>query len=53
MRKILCGFAVLMLAVGAWEASLTNEIIARVAFVSDTHVNLRTNEPGEIGRAHV
>src|ERR1039458_1128895 len=46
MNKILCGVAVLMLAVGAWGASLTNEIITRIAFVSDTHVNLRTNEPG-------
>src|ERR1017187_597563 len=46
MKKILCGVAVLMLAVGAWGASLTNEIITRTAFVSDTHVNLRTNEPG-------
>ena len=46
MKKILCGVAVLMLAVSAWGASLTNEIITRIAFVSDTHVNLRTNEPG-------
>src|ERR1039458_454270 len=46
MKKILCGFAVLMVAVGAWAGSQTNEIIARIAFVSDTHVNLRTNDPG-------
>ena len=46
MKKILCGSAVLMVAVGAWAGSQTNEIIARIAFVSDTHVNLRTNDPG-------
>jgi alkaline phosphatase D len=45
MKKILCGLAVLMAAViGGWAGSATNGIVARIAFVSDTHVNLRTNE---------
>jgi alkaline phosphatase D len=38
--------AVLLAAACAWAASLTSEFVARIAFVSDTHVNLRTNEPG-------
>jgi 3',5'-cyclic-AMP phosphodiesterase len=46
MKKILCGFAVLMLAVSAWAEAGRDEIVARIAFVSDTHVNLRTNESG-------
>ena len=46
MKKILCGFAVLMGVVTGWAASGTNAIIARIAFVSDTHINLRTNESG-------
>jgi 3',5'-cyclic AMP phosphodiesterase CpdA len=45
MKKILCGFAVLMVTVGGWAGSRTDGIVARIAFVSDTHVNLRTNEP--------
>jgi 3',5'-cyclic AMP phosphodiesterase CpdA len=44
MKKILCGFAVLMVAVGGWAAAQANEIVARIAFVSDTHVTLGTNE---------
>src|ERR1035437_10491326 len=46
MKKILCGFAVLMVVVGVWADPGTDGIVARIAFVSDTHVNLRTNEPG-------
>jgi 3',5'-cyclic AMP phosphodiesterase CpdA len=46
MKKILCGFAVLMVVVGVWAGSGTDGVVARIAFVSDTHVNLRTNEPG-------
>ena len=46
MKKILCGFALLMVAVGGWAGSKPDGIAARIAFVSDTHVNLRTNEPG-------
>ena len=44
MKRFLCGFAVLMAAVGGWAATQTNEIVARIAFVSDTHVTLATNE---------
>ena len=29
-----------------WAAPDTGAVVARVAFVSDTHLNLRTNEPG-------
>src|ERR1035437_2286489 len=46
MKKILCGFAVLMVVVGVWADPGTDGIVARIASVSDTHVNLRTNEPG-------
>src|ERR1039458_5513607 len=46
MKKILCGFAVLLLVVSVWAGSAADGIVARIAFVSDTHVNLRTNEPG-------
>ena len=35
-----------MVAVGGWAGSKPDGIAARIAFVSDTHVNLRTNEPG-------
>jgi 3',5'-cyclic AMP phosphodiesterase CpdA len=45
MKKMLCGLAVLMMAViGGWAGSTTNGIVARIAFVSDTHLSLRTNE---------
>jgi 3',5'-cyclic AMP phosphodiesterase CpdA len=44
MKKILCGLAVLMAVVGGWAGSTTNGIVARIAFVSDTHLSLRTNE---------
>jgi 3',5'-cyclic AMP phosphodiesterase CpdA len=46
MKMILCRFAVLMMAAGAWAATRTDGIVARIAFVSDTHVNLQTNESG-------
>ena len=46
IRKLLCGLAVMLAVAGAWAASLKSELVARIAFVSDTHVNLRTNEPG-------
>ena len=45
-KLVLCGLAVLLVAAGGRAASPTNGIVARIAFVSDTHVNLRTNEPG-------
>jgi len=46
MKKMLCGLAVLVLLVPGGAASTPDGIVARIAFVSDTHVNLRTNEPG-------
>jgi 3',5'-cyclic AMP phosphodiesterase CpdA len=46
MKKILCGLAVLMVAVVGWADSKPDGIVARIAFVSDTHLNLRTNESG-------
>ena len=46
MKKVLGGFAVLIMAFGAWAGSSMDGIVARIAFVSDTHVNLRTNESG-------
>jgi alkaline phosphatase D len=46
MKKLLYGLAVLLAAAGGWAASPNNKLVARIAFVSDTHVNLRTNEPG-------
>lgn len=33
-------------AAGAWAAAGPDAIVARIAFLSDPHVNLRTNEPG-------
>jgi hypothetical protein len=33
MKRFLCGFAVLMVAVGGWAATQANEIVARIAFV--------------------
>src|ERR1039457_5293630 len=46
MKKILCGLAVLMVVVVGWADSKPDGIVARIAFVSDTHLNLRTNESG-------
>jgi 3',5'-cyclic AMP phosphodiesterase CpdA len=46
MKKILCGFAVLMVVAGAWGGFRPDGSIARIAFLSDTHVNLKTNESG-------
>jgi 3',5'-cyclic AMP phosphodiesterase CpdA len=37
---------VLAAAVMAWADPETNDVVARIAFLSDTHLNLRTNEPG-------
>jgi 3',5'-cyclic AMP phosphodiesterase CpdA len=37
---------VLLFVVSVWAGSAADGIVARIAFVSDTHVNLRTNEPG-------
>jgi alkaline phosphatase D len=53
MKKILCGFLVLLVAVCCWAGSRTDEIVARIAFVSDTHVNLRTNEPAAAYNQHL
>ena len=53
IKKLLYGLAVLLAAAGAWAASLTSEFVARIAFVSDTHVNLRTNEPGIALQRHL
>jgi 3',5'-cyclic AMP phosphodiesterase CpdA len=46
MRRILCGWVVLLAAFGAWAGSRPEGVAARVAFLSDTHVTLRTNESG-------
>ena len=35
-----------MVVVSVWAGSAADGIVARIAFVSDTHINLRTNEPG-------
>lgn len=35
-----------MVALGGWAGARPDGIVARIAFVSDTHVNLRTSEPG-------
>src|ERR1035437_3445470 len=45
MKKMLCGIAGLMVTViGGWAGSATNGIVARIAFVSATHINMRTHE---------
>jgi alkaline phosphatase D len=44
MKKILCGFPVLLAVAGAWAGSGTDGVVARIAFVSDTHVTLATNK---------
>lgn len=46
MRRILRGCVVLLVAFGPWAASGADGLAARIAFLSDTHLNLRTNEPG-------
>jgi len=46
MRRILWRWAVLLAASGAWAGPAADGITARIAFLSDTHLNLRTNEPG-------
>src|ERR1017187_5217026 len=46
MQKILYGIATLIVTTCGWAVAQTNDIIARIAFVSDTHVNLCMNEPG-------
>ncbi len=46
MRRILCVWVVLVTVFGGWAASAADDIVARIGFLSDTHVNLRTNEPG-------
>ena len=46
MKKILCGFAVLMVVLVGWAGSSKDGIVSHIAFVSDTHINLRTNEAG-------
>jgi len=46
MKKTLCAFAVLMVTAVGWAGSRPEGIVARIAFVSDTHINLNTNGSG-------
>lgn len=46
MKRYLCGCAVLLLAFCARADSGADGLAARIAFLSDAHVNLRTNGPG-------
>ena len=46
MKRLFCGLMVVLLMAGAWASSGIASTAARIAFLSDTHVNLRTNEPG-------
>ena len=46
MRRLLCGLAMVMATAGGWAGTAADGMAARIAFLSDTHVNLRTNEPG-------
>jgi 3',5'-cyclic AMP phosphodiesterase CpdA len=46
MRTPLCRCLVLLVTLGAWAASGADGLATRIAFLSDTHVNLRTNEAG-------
>jgi len=46
MSKILFSCLVLLATFGSRAAPATDKAATRIAFLSDTHVNLRTNEPG-------
>lgn len=46
MKKFLCALLCLVACLGTWTGSATDPVVARIAFISDTHVNLRTNESG-------
>jgi len=46
MRNILCVWSVLLAALGAWAADGTNASATHIAFLSDIHLTLSTNEPG-------
>ncbi len=52
MRRLLCAWVVLAAVLGCWAASTKDEIVARIAFLSDIHVNLRTNEPRFVYNRH-
>jgi 3',5'-cyclic AMP phosphodiesterase CpdA len=45
MKRIICGLTLVLLTVFAWAEPDTASHATRIAFLSDTHVNLRTNEP--------
>lgn len=45
MRRILTLWGVLLAVFGAWAGSAADGSATRIAFLSDIHLNLRTNEP--------
>jgi 3',5'-cyclic AMP phosphodiesterase CpdA len=49
MNRFLCGLAIVLglLAADARTGSGSDALATRIAFLSDTHVNLRTNEAGQ------
>ena len=46
MKCILHTLVALFVVSTAWAAPEPEPVVARIAFLSDTHVNLQTNEPG-------
>jgi 3',5'-cyclic AMP phosphodiesterase CpdA len=53
MLKRIAGALIWTLAVvTGWAQSAPEPGVVRVAFLSDTHINLRTNEPGVLYNAH-
>ena len=46
MKKFLFSLLCFVACLGVWAGSAPEQVVARIAFVSDTHVNLRTNESG-------
>ncbi len=53
MKRFLCALALLFVVVGTAAAPAPDKIIARIAFLSDTHVNLGTNKTSLSYNRHV
>jgi alkaline phosphatase D len=53
MKRILWTWALLFAAFGILAGPAPDSMVARVAFLSDTHVSLRTNESGTLYNRHM
>jgi 3',5'-cyclic AMP phosphodiesterase CpdA len=53
MKRILCTLVVLLAWFSAWAGLEPSKSGTRIAFLSDTHVSLRTNESGVLYNAHL